>query len=719
MKKFTLLQILLLFLLINSAYAQQTEPKDDDVVKVTTSLVQVDAVVTDKNGNPVTNLTAADFEILQDGKSQTITNLSFISREMTKEISSQTLVTKKPDKNAPAPPVSTGSTKFGRILTFVVDDGGCESTPSGMLSVQRGLEKFINEQMLPSDSVAIYQTRAGSSLLQQYTSDKALLLRTIRKIRWYPPNGLCEDVTGNDYPAIENKETSKGTKFEGPQDAERREAIVNAQRDRQAAGLVGVTTYAIKGLQRVGGRKILFVMSDSLAIMTDPPNSLNGKRNLPNAIAAVRELTDIANRASVVINTIDNRGLIIQTIEARDDASGAGKIDGMLNTGPLIAKRISSDENRQSGLSYVATETGGTFYRNMINLDVPIRNALKAENGYYLIGYQPDDEVFKGKSFHKIEIKLKRSDLAVNSRAGFYGVTDDARRPKPRTGDSELYEALTAPLPNADMNLKLSAYFVNTPNKGNFIHALLYIDGRDITFTDGANGNKKAVFDIVAVTLNEKNEIIDDSNSTRTVQIPADKIASIRRDGLIYVVDVPIKKEGVYTFRTALREINSKRLGSSSQFIEIPNLKKDKVYLSGLIISGVDKDGKFLVAEAKDGENAFSTVISKSIPAIRQFRRNSIVGYAYTIYNAKIDPAANQPNLVIQTNLYHDGKILSEGVPQPAKIEKQPDMTRINDYAYLQLNPNVPPGDYALQVIVKDVQTNQTTSQWVDFEIIE
>ena len=61
--------------------AQVTQPqKEDDVVKITTSLVQLDAIVTDSRGNPVTNLTKDDFEILQDGKVQKILNLSFVSR---------------------------------------------------------------------------------------------------------------------------------------------------------------------------------------------------------------------------------------------------------------------------------------------------------------------------------------------------------------------------------------------------------------------------------------------------------------------------------------------------------------------------------------------------------------------------------------------------------------------------------------------------------------
>src|SRR6266576_7228661 len=56
-----------------------TQEGEQDVVRIRTNLVQIDAIVTDKNGNQVTNLTANDFELLQDGKPQKIINLSYIN----------------------------------------------------------------------------------------------------------------------------------------------------------------------------------------------------------------------------------------------------------------------------------------------------------------------------------------------------------------------------------------------------------------------------------------------------------------------------------------------------------------------------------------------------------------------------------------------------------------------------------------------------------------
>lgn len=441
MKCFILTPILCVFLLFISPaiYGQQTQPakEDDDVVKISTELVQVDAVVVDKDGNPITNLTVGDFEVLQDGKPQSITNLSYINRQ------TQNTGVKKTDENTPASPIFSKAAEFGRVLTFIVDDGNCDSTQGGMFAAQKGLEKFVNEQMQPNDKVAIYQTRQGSKLIQQYTSDKTLLLNTIKKIRWVLPNINCATF-GFD----EQQQRAK----EAQEPVMPASEIVNLN---QTIGAIGVLRYVINGLRRVGGRKIVFYLSDSFP--TD-----NGRGKVFRSYNDAQDLTALANRSSVVINTIDVRGLVIP--------AGGVVGDEEFRKGTDERTRIVS---RESGMRLIADETGGKFYSNQNFLENPMKQALKSETGYYLLAYQPDNEMFRGKKFHKIEVKLKRPELNVRSRSGFFGVTDKELQQKPRSGDSELYEALISPLPNANVNMKLSAYFINKGDYSDIIRVLL------------------------------------------------------------------------------------------------------------------------------------------------------------------------------------------------------------------------------------------------------
>ncbi|HTK25895.1 MAG TPA: VWA domain-containing protein [Pyrinomonadaceae bacterium] len=723
MKKHVLRASVLFFALAAVSFAQKPDPsptpQDDEVVKITSKIVQVDAVVTDKDGNQITDLSRDDFEILQDGKPQKIVGFSYVNVDTSQNIGLAT--TQRSDKNLIQPPPVKGH-GLGRIITFVVDDGNCSASQSGMFSAREALQKFVNEQMLPTDLVAIYQTRSGSSVLQQYSSDKQQLLRAARRIRWYPPTGGCASSDGSFFEAARSNTFQKmtpggGTEtavIESEADRKTREGSEDFGKNNQVVGTVGVLRYVVRGLERVGGRKIVFFMSDGM-----PFRSRDGQ--VLSAVDSLRDLTDLANRNSVIFNTIDVRGVMNTImIEARDEVSTSGEAD-VNASDKIIANRTRDVRNSQEGMAVLADQTGGRFYHDSNFLEGPIRKALSLEKGYYLLAYQPADDTFKGKNFNALEIRLKRPDLKINSRAGFIGFTTDNTATKKRTGDSELYDAIAAPLPKAGLNLQLTSFFGNSAAEGNFVRSLFHLQGDEITFVDDGN-LKKAIFDVVAVTLNEKNEVVDEFTRTHTFRIESAAIPLIKQNGLVYSTDVPIKKPGTYNFRVAVRDGTSRMLGTASQVIQIPDLRKGKLFLSGLTVAQVDANGKFSIPGSVKPENALSLIASTAVPGVRQFRKGSILAYAYTIYNAKLDNATNQPKLSIQVNLYKDGNVISEGKPQTADLEKQADLSRINDYGYLRLNPTIEPGDYAVQIIVKDLSEdgkNAMSSQWVDFEVIE
>src|ERR1041384_2059117 len=213
--------------------AQQQRPAADDVVRISTNLVQVDAVVTDKDGNPIKNLTTTDFEVRQDGKPQKIVFVSYVNTD----IREPPAALKNPDKITPVvpPPMPTRPANATRILTFVVDDGNCTASRVGMLAAHDALEKFVKEEMRPDDLVAIYQTSAGSSLMQQLTSDKTQLLNVVRKVRWYPPRGLCSNQGGGDFfdSAKSSSNGKPGGSFESGRDRENRNQIETRERNNQ------------------------------------------------------------------------------------------------------------------------------------------------------------------------------------------------------------------------------------------------------------------------------------------------------------------------------------------------------------------------------------------------------------------------------------------------------------------------------------------------------
>src|ERR1700732_256455 len=107
----------------NSQLAPAQESADQPLLRVTVNLVQVDAVVTDIKGNQITNLTADDFVLLQDGKPQKITHFSYISTAAATPSIASPRVTAM--KGAPAPPpMKLRPDQIRRTVAMVVDDLG-------------------------------------------------------------------------------------------------------------------------------------------------------------------------------------------------------------------------------------------------------------------------------------------------------------------------------------------------------------------------------------------------------------------------------------------------------------------------------------------------------------------------------------------------------------------------------------------------------------------
>jgi len=140
--------------------AQPSTPTEDEVVSITTNLVQIDAVVTDQDGKLVTDLSAEDFEILEDKRPQPIGAFSYVSAEKTSASSAPPPL---PDvKNAPPlPPAPLRADQVRRTIVFVVDDLGLSF--SSFIAVQSGLKNFMDQQMRPGDLAAIVRTSGGAA----------------------------------------------------------------------------------------------------------------------------------------------------------------------------------------------------------------------------------------------------------------------------------------------------------------------------------------------------------------------------------------------------------------------------------------------------------------------------------------------------------------------------------------------------------------------------
>jgi len=167
---------------------RQQDPAERPTFKTSATLVTVDAVVTDKEGRHVTDLTADDFEVVHAGKRQPLRHAVYVSSAgrpvMTPEWPEQPVRAAVPD--TPPGTLSAALRRppalFRRTIAIVVDDLGLsfESTAN----VRRALRRFVDERVEAGDLVAIVRTSGGIGSLQQFTTDKRLLHAAVNRVRW-------------------------------------------------------------------------------------------------------------------------------------------------------------------------------------------------------------------------------------------------------------------------------------------------------------------------------------------------------------------------------------------------------------------------------------------------------------------------------------------------------------------------------------------------------
>ncbi|HSE16739.1 MAG TPA: VWA domain-containing protein [Pyrinomonadaceae bacterium] len=687
---------------------QKPADDQDDVVKITTNLVQVDAVVT-KDGKVVTNLNADDFEIYEDGKKQTITSFAYISN--VPGIVAQPVVPKREkgvNVSVPPPP-AVNRDQPHRTIAFVVDDLGTSAESMGQ--VRKQLRKFVAEQLQPNDLVAIIRTGGEMGALQQFTNDKRVLNRAVEQLRW----NMCNRVGISVF-------TPVGA---GP-------GIGLCGRNSMT-GTLGALRFIIDAMGYLPGRKSLVLMSDHLPREDQDEylygDDYPGRRGLIDAgssggltpagaetgndgpspfpadsinyASALHKIAEKAIRASVVIYSVDTQGLQYTGPTAADQFRGnARQITDQINR--LMSTRSTMLWARREGGELIARQTGGFQVRNSNGFRLP--EIVEDQSGYYLLGYRPSDETFNRK-FHHIKAKVKRSGMSLRTRFGFFGVTEDESA-KTRLEARDLTNlALISPFAAQDINVDISSFFASDKSGSAVVRSFVYLDAKDMTF-NVVDGKQQASFELYGVLFGDNGSIAEQLKRGATVNLAPEDYEVAMRNGMQFTFDIPVKKPGAYQVRVATRDRTSNRIGSASEFVAVPNLRDKRLAVSGVIL----------------GTNSDPSGQALANPGARRFTPNSDVHFAYIIYNAANETGALR-NLVMQAKLFRDGKEVFAGPEVPVKaLADQTDLSRLLTSGSVRLAQNLEPGAYYLQVSVmevglKDKDKMVPVVQWADFEV--
>jgi VWFA-related protein len=677
---------------------QQQEVVPDDVVRITTQLVQTDVVVVDKNDQIVKDLTLDDFEVSDNGKKQSLKFAEFVSTEAPKK-SNPTTATRSTIPTDVETNVAKGvsAKDLKRVIAFVVDDLTLEV--QDITAVRKTLLDFVNNKMQQGDLVAIVRVVGGKGLLEQFTSDQQILRRAISTI-----TPTVSSFSASNLPDPERLQNPLAPTLPGsPTDSQPEAPEIyspNDESNRYFRGLSTMTTaaYIISRLKEIPGHKNLVIISAGVPIFETSSNS----SPYTNVTGLINSLTDSAIRAGVVINTVDPRGLrATPGVVGFDQTPGRSALGG--GGDPSFGRGSARDTavfgallaggSEHLGLGTMASYTGGVSIVNTNDLDAGLDKILARSNGYYRLAYTPS-EAFDNK-FHKVEIKVRRSGAKVYSHSR-YLAREDKPATQPRSKEEEIVSAARSPLVRTDIDVTSHLGLKFSEGKSS-VDVNMVIDARNLHFTQ--NGDRfQTSLDAVGFIYDQLGKLSGGFSETLNLNLTKEQHQQVLVDGLPYsaTIDLP---PGYYQLRTVVREASSGGFGTFSKFLEIPDIREGKLIMGSLFLYAVDSDAN-----------------AKPLPLtpLRKISHKQDLRFAAAIYSPKLKNG--KPELRSQMIVSsQSGKVLYKEPEQAVETNGSLPVIKLGQL----ILGRVPPGRYVLTLVVKDMLANKTLTRSIDFRVTD
>lgn len=691
----------------------QQEIAPEDVIRITSNLVQTDVVVTDKNDRPISDLSREEFELYDNGKRQEVRFLEFVSVDKGKRTEGEH-PSGLPLNSEIATNLSAKDLK--RVIAFVVDD--LTIPYEDMFTVRQLLLDFVDNRMREGDLVAIVRVIGGKGLLQQFTSDRQLLRQSIAAL----------NVQTHPFAAVNNPAPDRITSLPRPIGVTPSEVSFedqglvnlndpNDETQRFYRGLFALTTanFVIDSLREVPGRKNLFLISGGIPIFEgagigSTPNTGSAYSNVSYLL---HRLEDNAVRSGVVINTLDPRGLKatpgVRSFTDTPARSSLGAEDPNFGRGGSSAGRadlpgspsddpfgpLLSGASEHLGLDTVAKATGGVSVINTNNFRDGLDKALSRGNSYYMLAYAPSEKF--DRKFHTIEVKVKREGARVYAHRGYLAREENSAA-STRSKEEMIMNAAKSPLVKRDIDV--SANVVIKPGAANnktplAIHLL--INANRLNFTQSAEGKYQTSFDVVGFVYDQFGKLRGGFSETVNSSLTPEHYKEALATGLTYSASTELPP-GSFQIRAAVREATTGNLGTISMYFEIPNLSNGHLAMSSIFLFEVD---------ASDSKATPTPLL-----ALRQISRKQALRFATLVYNSK-SKAPLRSQMIISAG----GSVLYREPEQTIEIGGASPITKIGELGLSK----VPPGRYVLTLMITDPAADkkwQTVVRSIDFTVI-
>ena len=532
--------------------------------KVRVNLVLVRVVVRDERGKVVENLKKEDFLLFDNRKSQAISNFSVESPAS--HLVPVVTVSDHLDSEARETPSSAVAATPQRFVSLLFDD--LHLSMQDAVTIRVAAEKIF-EALVPSDRVALNTTSGQFS--QDFTSDRDVLRKSLTQIIARPLMDAtvhdCPDISYYQADKIVNRneeqalavaaEDAVQCAFDGDESklpAARSLAIAAASRALSKGDIA--SNYAARHIDDVlrrlsgmpGQRKVVFI-SPGFIIAT--------------FLSEASELIDRSNRAGVVIDTLDARGLYTPDVEG-DIASP--QVDSRRTGGYKLSYRVAAQSVQSQILEDLAYGTGGTYFHNRNDLDVALRQAVAAPATSYLLGFSPQNLKLNG-SFHSLRVELAgKHKYTVQARRGYYAPRT-LKTPE-ETAKQEIQEAVFSQDEIRDLPVDLQTQFFRKDPTQARLSVLAHLDLKTIKFrkVDGRNHDDVT---LATVIFDENGNFVTGGEKILEMKLLDTTLQRLDRFGITVKSSFDVKP-GTYLVRLVVRDKEGELMAARNGAVVIP-----------------------------------------------------------------------------------------------------------------------------------------------------
>jgi VWFA-related protein len=380
------------------------------------SLVSVPVFVVDRDGRAMRGLAADDFELAEDGKPSPIVSFQYID---TTEADEAEAIQRSP------------AARRHFLLLFDMSF----TDPGGLHRARETAADFVRRRLAPSDlaAVATFDVNRGIRIVANFTEDRPLLLHAVSTLgvaglaRINDPLSLSADIVSTD---IQANAAGRFGETSGAVTDQVSAAILRMMRAadqdmyrRQVMMLVGSLEELAKGLRGVEGRKQVLYFSAGFNSETLVGFSPSDARSAAIAITEGRlQDVDHASRygdatlrgtLNAMVRQLSSADCVVHSI----DVTGLGSDMSLTRSG--VHEDLARDVTGRESLNFLASETGGRFFKDSNDLGAALGEILDMTSRYYILGYQPGAGKGPG-TFHKLKVKVRRKGARLSHRTGYF-----------------------------------------------------------------------------------------------------------------------------------------------------------------------------------------------------------------------------------------------------------------------------------------------------------